>query len=139
MERKVVKKLSMLLRVLNSKKFRTAKRGAKLAKVEALAAKRIVETKVIIDAKLVELNKAEEEKLALADLKDLCEHLGDFSKENIAARVTNLMSFFGVPQPGEGAPRKKKAKKEGAAPKKEAAQAKPAQAKPAAPATQPKQ
>jgi len=112
MERKVVKKLSMLLRILNSKKFRTAKRGAKLEKVEALAAKRIMETKPILEAKLVELNKAEEEKLALNDLQDLCENLKDFSKGNIATRVTNLMAFFGIPQPGES-PRKKKGKKEG--------------------------
>lgn len=134
MERKTLKKLSMLLRVLNSKKFRTAKRGAKLAKVETLAAKRIAETKTIIDAKLVELGKAQEEMAALNDLKDLAEHLGDYSKENIGIRVTNLMTFFGIPQPGEGAPRKKKAKKEGAeAPKAKAPKA-AAPAKAATPA-----
>jgi hypothetical protein len=130
MERKTVKKLGMLLRVLNSKKFRTAKRGKKLEKVEALAAKRIEETKKIIDAKLVELGKAQEEMAALNDLKDICDHLGDYSKENIGGRVQNLMSFFGIPQPGEGAPRKKKVKPAGTPAK--AAEAKPAAPKPAA-------
>jgi len=128
MERKVVKKLGMLLRVLNSKKFRTAKRGKKLEKVEALAAKRIEETKKIIDAKLIELGKAQEEMAALNDLKDLCENLKDFSKENIGGRVQNLMAFFGIPAPGE-TPRKKKVKVPAPA---KAAEAKPAAPKPAA-------
>ena len=130
MERKVQKKLAMLLRVLSSKKYRTAKRGKKLEKVEALAQKRIAETTPIIKAKLTELERADLEKQALIDLQDLCDHLGDYSKENIGARVLNLMTFFGVPLPGESPPRKKKAKKvaaEGAAPA-----AKPAKAAPAA-------
>lgn len=114
MERKTLKKIGMLLRVLSSKKFRTAKRGNKLAKVEALAQKRIAETTKIIDLKLVELSRAQEEMAALNDLKDICEHLPDYSKDNIAGRVTNIMQFFGIAAPGEGAPRKKKAKKEGA-------------------------
>jgi len=138
MERKTLKKIGMLLRVLSSKKFRTAKRGNKLAKVEALAQKRITETSKIIDLKLAELSRAQEEMAALNDLKDICEHLGDYSKDNIGTRVQNIMNFFGIAAPGEGAPRKRKskkekaeggekkapAKKEAAAPKKEAAPAK---------------
>lgn len=137
MERKTLKKIGMLLRVLSSKKFRTAKRGNKLAKVEALAQKRIGETSKIIELKLVELSRAQEEMSALNDLKDICEHLPDYSKDNIAQRVGNIMEFFGIAAPGEGAPRKKKAKKpsEGTAAKKEAAPAdKKAVKKEAAPA-----
>lgn len=134
MERKTTKKIGMLLRVLSSKKFRTAKRGNKLEKVEALAQKRITETTKIIDLKLAELDRAEQEKAALLDLKDICENLKNYSKDNITQRVGNIMQFFGIAQPGEGAPRKRKAKKEkaeGAATDKKPAEKKPAEKKPA--------
>jgi len=129
MEKRVVKKLGMLLRVLNSKKFKTARRGKKLEKVEGNIRKRIAETTPLIDGKIRELEKAQQEIAALNDLKDLCANLGDYSKDNITARVENLMQFFGIST--DGPRRKKKPAAEKAEPAPAAKGGKKAEAAPA--------